>query len=55
LLRLGELVGNQINDAILCMFADDASGAAVVAARDTEVNRLDREIDERGVRVLALN
>jgi phosphate transport system protein len=55
LLRMGELVSNQIGDAIQCLFAGDAEGAAAVAARDIEVNRLDSEIDDRCVKVLALN
>jgi len=55
LLRMGELVSNQIGDAVQCLFAGDADGAAAVAARDTEVNRLDCEIDDRCVEVLALN
>lgn len=55
LLRMGELVCDQIGDAIRCLFAGDAAGAAAIAARDAEVNRLDSEIDERCVRVLALN
>jgi len=55
LLHMGELVCNQIRDAIQCFFAGDADGAAAIAARDAEVNRLDTEIDERCVQVLALN
>jgi phosphate transport system protein len=55
LLRMGELVCNQIGDAIQCLFAGDADGAAAIAARDAEVNRLDCEIDDRCVQVLALN
>lgn len=55
LLRMGELVSNQIGDAVQCLLAGDADGAAAVAARDTEVNRLDSEIDDRCVAVLALN
>jgi phosphate transport system protein len=55
LLRMGELVCGQIGDAVHCLFAGDADGAAAIVARDAEVNRLDSEIDERCVRVLALN
>ena len=55
LLRMGELVCNQIGDAIQCLFDGDAEGAAAIAARDAEVNRLDSEIDDRCVQVLALN
>jgi phosphate transport system protein len=55
LLRMGELVCDQIDDAIQCLFAGDADGAAAIAARDAEVNRLDSEIDDRCVQVLALN
>jgi phosphate transport system protein len=55
LLRMGELVCNQIGDAIRCLFANDANGAAAISARDAEVNRLDSEIDQRCVQVLALN
>jgi phosphate transport system protein len=55
LLRMGELVSNQIGDAVRCLLAGDADGAAAIAARDTEVNRLDSEIDDRCVEVLALN
>jgi phosphate transport system protein len=55
LLRMGELVCNQISDAIRCLFTGDAEGAAAIAARDAEVNRLDSEIDDRCVQVLALN
>jgi phosphate transport system protein len=52
---MGELVCDQIGGAVECLFAADADGAAAIAARDIEVNRLDSEIDERCVRVLALN
>lgn len=55
LLRMGELVCSQIGDAIQCLFAGDTEGAAAIAARDAEVNRLDSEIDDRCVEVLALN
>ena len=55
LLRMGELVCDQIGDAVRCLFAGDAEGADAVAVRDAEVNRLDSEIDERCVRVLALH
>jgi phosphate transport system protein len=55
LLQMGELVCEQIADAVCCLFAGDAEGADAVAARDVEVNRLDSEIDERCVRVLALH
>ena len=55
LLHMGELVCDQIADAVRCLFAGDAEGAEAVAARDAEVNRLDSEIDERCVRVLALH
>ena len=55
LLRMGELVCHQIDDAIECLFAGDADGAAAIAARDAEVNRLDSEIDESCVQILALN
>ncbi len=55
LLRMGELVCNQIIDAIRCLFTGDAEGAAAIAARDAEVNRLDTEIDDRCVQALALN
>jgi phosphate transport system protein len=55
LLRMGDLVCDQIGDAIQCLFAGDAEEAAAIAARDATVNRLDSEIDERCVRILALN
>lgn len=55
LLWMGELVCDQIGDAVRCLFAGDAEGADAVAVRDAEVNRLDSEIDERCVRVLALH
>jgi phosphate transport system protein len=55
LLRMGELVSNQIRDAVQCLFAGDTEGAAAVAARDTEVNRLDCEVDDRCVEMLARN
>jgi phosphate transport system protein len=55
LLRMGELVGNQIADAIRCFLAGDEAEAEVIAARDVQVNRLDTEIDEQCVRLLALN
>jgi phosphate transport system protein len=55
LLQMGELVCEQIADAVRCLFAGDAEGADAVAARDVEVNRLDSEIDERCVRALALH
>jgi phosphate transport system protein len=53
--HMGDLVCEQIGDAVRCLFAGDAKGADVVAARDVEVNQLDSEIDERCVRVLALH
>jgi phosphate transport system protein len=55
LLQMGELVCDQIGESVRCLFAGDAEGAAAVAARDAEVNRLDSEIDERCVQVLALH
>lgn len=55
LLRMGELVCKQIVDAVQCLLAGDAEGAAAIALRDGEVNRLDCEIDDRCVQVLALN
>jgi len=55
LLQMGELVWDQIGDAVRCLFAGDAEGAGAVAARDAEVNRMDSEIDERCVQVLALH
>ncbi len=55
LLQMGELVCDQIGDAVRCLFAGDVEGANVVAARDAEVNRLDSEIDQRCVQVLALH
>jgi phosphate transport system protein len=55
LLRMGILVCEQIAGAIRCLFAADAEGAKAIAARDAEVNRLDSEIDDRCVGVLALN
>ena len=55
LLQMGELVCDQIGDAVRCLFASDADGARAIAARDAEVNRLDSEIDERCVQVLALH
>jgi phosphate transport system protein len=55
LLQMGELVCDQIGDAVRCLFAGDTEGAGAVAARDAEVNRLDSEIDERCVQVLALH
>jgi phosphate transport system protein len=55
LLRMGELVCSQIGGAVQCLFAGDADGAAAIAALDAEVNRLDSEIDDRCVQVLALH
>ncbi len=55
LLRMGELVSTQIGDALQCLFAGDTEGAAAVAAGDTEVNRLDCEVDDRCVEMLARN
>lgn len=55
LLQMGELVCSQIGGAIQCLLAGDSDGAAAIAARDAEVNRLDSEIDDRCVQVLALN
>ena len=42
---MGELVCDQIGDAVRCLFAGDSEGAAAIGARDAEVNRLDSEID----------
>ncbi len=55
LLAMGELVDAQIRDGVDCFLGCDRARAAAVAARDAEVNRLDTEIDDRCVGVLALN
>jgi len=55
LLTMGDLVRTQIADAISCFLAGDAVAADLITARDAEVNRLDIEIDEQCVRMLALN
>ncbi len=55
LLAMGELVDAQIRDGVDCFLACDGPRAAEVAARDAQVNRLDTEIDDRCVGILALN
>lgn len=55
LLKMGGLVEHQIVQAIEALVDRDTPKARETIARDTEVNRMDVEIDERCVQLLALH
>ncbi len=55
LLKMGGLVEHQIAEAMQALVNRDAEKARETIARDTEVNRMDVEIDERCVQLLALH
>jgi phosphate transport system protein len=55
LLKMGGMVERQIADAVEALVERDISEAHQNIARDTEVNRMDVEIDERCIRLLALH
>jgi len=54
LLEMGGLVEKQTADAVSALVASDADAARAVIQRDRDVNRLDVEIDEMCLRLLAL-
>ncbi|HXK19274.1 MAG TPA: phosphate signaling complex protein PhoU [Polyangiaceae bacterium] len=53
-LKMGHVVDAQVTAAIAAFVRRDAAAASRVVAGDHEVNGLEREIDERCVRLLAL-
>ncbi len=55
LLKMGGLVEHQIAEAMVALVNRDEPKARETIARDTEVNRMDVEIDERCVQLLALH
>jgi phosphate transport system protein len=55
LLKMGGLVEDQIAEAMEALVGRDAAKARETIARDAEVNRMDVEIDERCVQLLALH
>jgi phosphate transport system protein len=55
LLKMGGLVEHQIAQAMETLVNRDAEKARETIARDSEVNRMDVEIDERCVQLLALH
>jgi phosphate transport system protein len=55
LLKMGGLVEHQIAQAMEALVSRDTAKARETIARDTEVNRMDVEIDERCVQLLALH
>lgn len=54
ILRMGLLVENQIRDSIKSLVERDSELAREVIRRDHQINALDVEIDEFGVRLIAL-
>ena len=55
ILYMGGLVEDQIQKAVKTLVDRDSELAAIIIERDHEVNRLDVEIDERCIRLLALH
>jgi phosphate transport system protein len=55
LLKMGGLVERQIADAVEALVERDIAKARQTIDRDTEVNRMDVESDERSIRLLALH
>ncbi|HVB79521.1 MAG TPA: phosphate signaling complex protein PhoU [Candidatus Binataceae bacterium] len=55
LLKMGGLVEHQITEAMEALVSREEAKARETIARDTEVNRMDVEIDERCVQLLALH
>ena len=54
LLKMGDLVGRQIAEAVESLVKRNSAQARETIARDEEVNRMDVEIDERCIQLLAL-
>jgi len=54
-LEMGGLVEKQIADALRALIARDDAGARTIIERDRSVNRMDVEIDELCLRLLALH
>jgi phosphate transport system protein len=52
--KMGHVVDAQVTAAVQALVRHDALAARLVVAGDREVNELEREIDERCVRLLAL-
>ncbi len=55
LIKMGGLVESQIAEAIEALTERDTERARATIARDSEVNRMDTENDERSIRLLALH
>src|SRR5271156_5800210 len=55
LLKMGGLVERQIAEAMEALVNRDTVKAREIIARDVEVNRMDTEMDERCIRLLALH
>jgi phosphate transport system protein len=55
LIKMGGLVESQIAEAIEALTERDTERARATIARDSEVNRMDIENDERAIRLLALH
>ena len=55
LLKMGGLAERQIAEAIDSLVDRNTGQARTTIARDVEVNRMDTEMDERCVRLLALH
>ncbi len=55
LIKMGGLVESQIAEAIEALVQRDSAHARAVIARDAEVNRMDIEIDNRCINLLALH
>src|SRR5258708_5739524 len=55
LLKMGGLVERQIAEAVESLVNRDSDHAREVISRDEEVNRMDNEIDEQCIRLLALH
>jgi len=54
LFRMGELVGDQIHDAIAAVEARDPVRAAAVTRADVDVDILEQDVNDQAVRLLAL-
>lgn len=53
--RMGDLVVEQIDDALQALAAHDVGAARITIERDASVNRMDIEIEELCLRLLALH
>ena len=53
--RMGDLVVSQVERALGCLSEHDASGTRVIVERDLNVNRLDIDLEENCLQLLALH